>query len=483
MNDMNKKPLYIPPTKKLKGLKIHCYECGTTVDATCKKTGAKIQNCKHGADHVFKAYAHVPGTSNARKTKKLSTRDIEEARRLTLEFQREIKNGSSFVPGMVPHDSRIQFPAPFEKEGQGKKETKTYNLLELMKQYVGYQHNENVPEFKQRLRSKKHLEDVERTLKYFVGSLVASGYQVETLRVDHIDDHMVGAFLKYLLDHHKLSNSSYNRGFETLKTFYNYLIREGYQIRNPFASIRKRPTKGNKKTIQEGEYMRLLEIVQKPELGIQILSTGEKKYHYKPWMKDAIELGLLTGRRNEEIVELTWNEVHTNEEGVPIYIRVPDFKANRALGNTAETLKYVYIPITKDLRNLLDRLGYTQSKGTNKYILAPDAPMKRSTVNASMSYAFKHYYDQLNTGRSLSFKCLRKTYISQLTRFMGSAEGARQITRHSDTEVMEKHYVDDQYIAMTANGFSMFADAETASKEVEILKGKHGREKQRGLGY
>ena len=38
--------------------------------------------------HVFKVYVHVPGTKNERRTKKLETRDINEAIKQAIEFER-----------------------------------------------------------------------------------------------------------------------------------------------------------------------------------------------------------------------------------------------------------------------------------------------------------------------------------------------------------------------------------------------------------
>jgi hypothetical protein len=65
-----------------------------------------------------------------------------------------------------------------------------------------------------------------------------------------------------------------------------------------------------------------------------------------------------------------------------------------------------------------------------------------------------HYYKQLNTGRNLTFKCLRKTYITRLALSLGL--NARIITRHSGEDVIIKHYLDEKVITKVAEDFEVF---------------------------
>ena len=71
-----------------------------------------------------------------------------------------------------------------------------------------------------------------------------------------------------------------------------------------------------------------------------------------------------------------------------------------------------------------------------------------------MSKGFSHYYNKLNTGRKLTFKCLRKTYITHLALSLGL--NARVITRHSSEDVIIKHYLDERIITKVADGFEVF---------------------------
>ncbi len=65
--------------------------------------------------------------------------------------------------------------------------------------------------------------------------------------------------------------------------------------------MKRRPVRPTIETITKMEYDDLLVIIDK-DRAVQVLSTGEKKYHFYPWLKYAIQLGLLTGRRRDEII-------------------------------------------------------------------------------------------------------------------------------------------------------------------------------------
>ncbi len=466
---MQHKPLHIPPNKKFKGLKIVCYGCGTLVNGVCKKTGKPLATCQFGDKHRYKVIVHVPGTKNERRVKVLETRTYDEAVKQAIDFQREIKEqakGTERITSVELMQGIVAKPVHVPEIRQVQ-QIKSYSLVDLMARYVGYLHGdpEIVPEFRKKVRSKGHIDDVERTFKYFVKALKNNAYDVHSLRVDEIDDRAIGKFHEYLLKELNLGNSSYNKSLTVLTSFYNYLNNiEGYHIRNPFLGIPRKSVIGNIDTISHDEYSKLLDIVQKPELGIATLGTGEEKNLYKPWVKDAIELGLHTGRRNEEIARMNWKELHEDDMGNPAYIKVPDFKVNRQRGSSEENLKYIYVPVTEDLKELLERLGYEKYKGTEKYILAPEEDMERDTIRKLMSRSFTHYYKQLGTGKNLSFKSLRKTYITQLTNYMGM-DNARLITKHSGTEVMQEHYIDQKAIAKTAQGFKMFDEKKTTRQD------------------
>jgi len=460
---MENTPLYIPPNKRVKGLVVYCYLCKTNITSgICKTTGKSIKQCPNGDKHVFKVYVSVPGTKNERRTKKLETRDINEAMKQAIDFEKEVKENNF-------QGTTNKWIIEKEREKSVKQEMPD-NILNAMARYVGFLYNDSeiVPEFKKEIRSKKHVEDIERNFKYFVVSLRENGYNPNKISLDEVNDHVIGIFDNYILNVLKLSNSSYNRAMTELTSLYNYYIQEGFITKNPFKSIPRKQVKPNIETITEEEYKSLLEIIQKPELGKLILSTGKVKNMYKPWMKDAVEFGMLTGRRNEEIVQMKWNNIEY-KKGDMFSIRAIDFKVSRQKGLEENNLKPINVPIIDELRDLLYRMGYEKYKGSDKYILAPEETMKRETINKFMSHSFPHYYKQLGTGRDLSYKCLRKTYISMLSAFMG-IDNARLITKHSSTQVMQEHYVDEKVLFNTVQNFKILDKGIDRLNEIENLR-------------
>ncbi len=454
------KPLYIPATKKVKGLKVHCYACGTTVDGVCKGSGKDIQFCKSGSDHVFKIFAHVPGTSNERRTKTLTgVRDLNEARRLALEFQREIKDEANSVP-VVPRSTAT-------KEKQ-QPTVASDNLAELMARYIGYLHGdpEIAPAFKRKKRSPETLKEMERTFLRLATAAKENDRDVSTMSINDIDDALIGSFYEYLTEELELGNAGYNRAITNMTSFYNYLVNEGFTSRNPFTSLIRKPTKENVMTMEEHQFKALTEILQDQERGIHTLSNGVKKNYYKPWMKDAVELALYTGRRREEILRMKWKDI--TEDG----IMVPDYKVIRQKGLLSKEDDWIYriVPLTSELRGLLDRLRSNDMQ-LDQFILAPGETMDRDSMRNLMSKSFAHYYAQLGYSKRLKFGCLRKTYISGLAAAVGLSN-ARAISGHSGTEVMQRHYTSKKILAAAAKDFSVYQSEDQNEIEIEDKKGR-----------
>jgi hypothetical protein len=150
---------------------------------------------------------------------------------------------------------------------------------------------------------------------------------------------------------------------------------------------------------------------------------------------------------------------------------VEDFKVNRIQKRTSiKVKKYVPIPITERLRNLLIELGYDRNQNTDNFILAPEViNNRRKVMSDTLSRSFSHYYDQLNTGKHLTFKCLRKTYITNLQIYMGG-NNTKSITGHSDNQVIERNYIDKKEVAKAARGFNVFPDEIERKDELTDLR-------------
>lgn len=462
MPTMDHKPLFIPESRKWKGLKIFCYRCQTTVSDICKFSGKPLSQCKNGEKHVFKVIVHVPGTKNQRRTKKLETRDLNEAIKQAIEFEKEAKS-NSFL------SSKNEGKELGEKQ-ENQNQVRPYFLVHALARYIGWLHNEGVPAHLIRERSEEHIKDVERALKNLVTCLKDNGYNLASLRIEDIDNEIVGkVFLS--LEKRKVANRTFNKYFSFYTSFLKWYAEEyDCPIRNYFEKVKRRNLNPKPEAITHREYEALLEKIT-PENGIKEYNNGVKPMRnlFRPWLADGIRLALETGRRREEIINLKWKDIQENDGY--LYIKVEDYKINRIQNRISdEEKKFIYIPVTGSLRKLLDELDYNKYAGTDNFILAPDIKISRGRVMSDiLSRGFTHYYDQLNTGRKITFKCLRKTYITNLEIFMGSGN-TKVITGHSNDQVIERSYIDRKEMAKAAQGYSVFSKEEGRDHQLKDIR-------------
>jgi len=178
---MENKPLVIPESKQWKGVVVYCYKCNRDVKEICGESGATIRSCQNFNKHVFKVYVHVPGTKNKRKTKKLETRDINEAVKQAIEFEKEIKSGH--------YNPSVQREA---KPKVKREETNNPLLLKhALARYIVWLRNEGVPAHMQKERQKESIKDVERAFKGLAECMKGSRVNLETYMVGDINDHLV----------------------------------------------------------------------------------------------------------------------------------------------------------------------------------------------------------------------------------------------------------------------------------------------------
>jgi len=154
--------------------------------------------------------------------------------------------------------------------------------------------------------------------------------------------------------------------------------------------------------------------------------------------------------RRDSIVNLKFSDVYERNR-LPVFIKTEDYKYNRRI--TDGKKKYLYAPVIKDLYELLKRLGYDEHKGKDRYIIAPDTLAKRSTIKIEMTRGFSHYYDQLYTSKKLTFKHLRKTYITKLNNFTNFK--AEVITGHSGQPIIKESYHDPKIFNDVLKDFQM----------------------------
>ncbi len=322
--------------------------------------------------------------------------------------------------------------------------------------YVSWLRGENVPEHHAKhIRSIAHVKDVQRAIEMFTACMQRNGFNMKEVTMEQISDDMVRIFHAYLIKEKRYNNRTYNKYVGHLTSMFTWFPKEfSVPINNYFEKAERRDThNSNPLSITCEKFTEILKVTNSKN-GVKVYPNGEKRYLYRDYLIPAWRLGLETGRRREEIISMKFNDIIEDKDETKC-LRVEDLKVNRIKNRSKEEDKnYNYVPITASLWDLLQEQGYEKYKGTDTYILAPEIKNNRLRSMAdSISKGFSHYYDQLGTGNKLTFKSLRKTYITSLSLFMNNA---KSITGHSGDEVINRHYIDKQAIAKAAQGFSVF---------------------------
>ncbi len=277
------------------------------------------------------------------------------------------------------------------------------------------------------------------------------------MKINNINDKTVAILHNYILGELKYKNKTYNSFIGAMRQFINWLIeKKGYEIENPFIGITRRTEIIDKTIITKEEFEKFLSIIE-PDRGVKVLSTGERKYLFRIWLKDAFQLALETGLRREEFMSIKFKDIVVNKKGVPMFIQVENFKVNRRNDvSGTENAIMKHIPITKGLRELIDRLGYETNKGSDHYLIAKEENTKLRTRIEVVSKAFSHFWQFTGSEKKALLKHLRKTYLTSLVQRFG--EKATLISSHSGIEVLKKHYINDQQLMQATNDFSVFND-------------------------
>ena len=461
------KPLIIPKSKKVRGLGLtaYCRMCDTGIGEVCKETGKPLQHCPHPERHVFKCFIKVPGTKNQRRIKILETRDLDEAIKQAIEFKQQIRSEGARGKMEEYPETRIK---------PGSKPIPTI-LINAMARHISWLTGEDVPEQIQRPRSKKHLKDIEHAYMTLVACLKAKGYNIEQLKISEVNDDIVGVVFRFLKDK-QFAPATFNRYFVHYKSLINW-YREEYDqpIRNPFKKVIRQEVVPDPQSISKETYEELLKKISLED-GFRQYEDGyqTKRNFYRPWLANGIRLGLETGRRLEEISSLKWN-MFDAKDGNQV-IEVEDLKVNRIKNNASRgKKKLIYIPVTKSLQELLHELGYNKYYGTDEYILAPEVKSSRDKIIPNvLSRGFTHYYEQLKTGKHLTFKCLRKTYITSLKIASGGGD-IKAITGHSSDKVLDHYVVDRDLAKWAARTHEVFPERSKRDEEIENVRQKTDR--------
>ncbi len=449
------------PPKRHSGLQIYCSKCRKyfsytsktitkkngdkeTIEPDCGEEKKKYSKCPYFDKHNYKAIIHIPGTKSGKTSKTLTATKYDEAVIQTIEFRKEV------------HEELFSLPVEYDTS------VKTTYLFDAQIAYLDFLDNIGVPEQEKVQRGDRHIKEQAKCLELFNEVLKKKKIGTKTTPIHKIDKHHVGYFHKFLLEDMAYANKTYNNKMGSLKSFFDWAF-EQYNVnqKNPFNKVKERSHKTNIETITGKEFLALINPNNMCKENGQVTTGIKRKYKrnlYRDYLSDGLELALHTGGRREEVVELRWNMIR-KINGEISYIEFNNLKVERMLGEGFnDNVDKNIIPITKDLKDLLLRLGYDKYKNTSNYLLCPDRKeQSTSTIMDNLSKGFTHFYKRLNTGRELQMKCLRKTYLTYLK--LATGNDMRKLDSHSTDEVLNKHYIDTTIIKKAISEMSIFGDS------------------------
>lgn len=434
--------LVIAKKDKVKGLFVFCMKCKSVIESgKCGQTEKRLSSCNYTAQHAFRAIVAVPGTNGyKRKSKVFNTRDVHEAIKLKLEFEKELES-----TGYQTSNSHL---AP--------EDSKPLLLIECMAMYIGFLNNDGVEAHKIKERSKAHINEIKRYFEHLCLCLKTNGLDHTTLRISQINDRIVAMIHEYALKKLKYKNKTYNKLIGAYRQFINWLIeKKDYGIRNPFVDVTRRKEVVKVLTAQKNDFEELLNAIT-PENGEMVFSTGEKREMYRPWLKQSFKLALATGGRREEFMTLKFSDIVVDENGIPAGISQDNFKVNRILGLSMsdEGKQVKFIPMTQELIDLLLELDFETYNGSDKYLIAPDSLVTRKTMIDFVSKAYSHFWKKTGIDKLLQLKNLRKTFMTSLVDHFG--DKANMVSDHEGMEVVKKHYLNKRELTKGLEAFSVF---------------------------
>ena len=250
------KPLMIDNRDNVKGLHTYCSKCKRlTTTRICGKTKKRLSSCKYPEFHKFKIIKAIPGTDSKKKrTKVLDTRDLNQAIKEKILFEKELED-NQYQKTTIVTDNETAKPTL---------------LIECMAMYIGYLNNEGVELHMKKKRSKGHIEDVERVFRYFCKSLIKNGIDHTIIDIYSVNDKVVALVHDYLLSDKSLANATYNKYMAAIRQFISWLIEiRDYKLKNSFKKVIRKAQVLNNETIEDYEFEKLLDVV-KPENGIKI---------------------------------------------------------------------------------------------------------------------------------------------------------------------------------------------------------------------
>ncbi|MFV8336546.1 tyrosine-type recombinase/integrase [Flavobacterium sp. RSP29] len=402
------------PKHPFKGIKIYCHKC-------------KRDNptCNHYDIHKFKVKIHITGGGNKKKTKVLDSKDYDTAVKDAIKFKKELEANNFYKAAVVVEDRNLTILGALIEYNRYLSGNHRYTHL-VKKITKGYQ------------------DECMRYCKFFLDTINEVKKVSETIILNVTQDD-VARFYTWAEKHYK--EKTFNKCLNEVKSFFKFIIDvEKIEMKNPFeVYVSKKVAKSNIYTLDKSEFDDILEAVDSANPIVKLGGKGEKKNMYRSYLVDGFKLSLLTGGRREEVVDLRWSNIFSSVKDVKFF-KIRNIKVE----SLTDEDYWKYIPINTDLMNLLLELGYDDKKQTDDFILFPEREILSKTIMNDLSKGFTHYKNMANINKKVSFKNLRKTYLSWVNAVMNKDTGI--LSSHSTHEILERYYIDPTILTKIEEG-------------------------------
>ena len=410
--------------KKFAGLHIVCKKCNKLIEVT----SAPYKGCNHPFERQkYKAVINING---GRKTRDLKSFEYDDAVKELLEFKEVLANPIKLINLSAQPEIKFEL------------------FTDFMFMYGDWLENVDVPRHEQKVRSAKYIKETIGYINKFGVFLNSIGCNLDKLTIYQIDKYMLGKYYEYLEKTIK-SNATFNHNLRALKNFYNFLtVEKELNISNVPKKMKLKYENPNPTSISDQDFLKLLSVITETD-SIEILKSGAKKNRFRPYTKNGIELCAYTGMRLEEVVSIKYSDIVVDSEGELECIIGTDLKFERAHNwDKTKATKSVYIPISNELKELLERLDYKSNLGVNKYLIADDMNIDRKTLAKQLSHSFTFYRRQAKLGDDFSIKHLRKTFLTKLHLQTGLTES---MGYQKTSAVVLKNYIDKKAVVKEVN--------------------------------
>lgn len=420
--------------KKFKGLHVVCKKCSKQIEVS----QTEYKGCNHPLEK--QRYKAVITHNGRRRTRDLKALDYDDAIKELLEFKTELNN-----------------PFEIEKANQFSKVIKHEKILDCIMMYGDYLENVDMDFFEKRERTKKYVGETIRYLLKFKTFLDEKGINTEKLTIYQIDKKMVSSYFENLYNNSK-SMATYNHYLTAMKGFYKFLITiRGYEIINPMLFAKRKNVVSNPLSIDDNDFDKIIECIDEVN-SVHTYDNGVKKKMYRPYLKDAFEIIAYTGMRNLESISIKYCDIVLDENDELDYVRGLDIKYQKAHNyDNSKPTKYIAIPITPELENLLIRLDYKNHLGEDRYLVGPDENISRESMNKQLTHSFKFYRDKAGVVAKIGLKNLRKTFLTKIQTQTGLVES---LGYQKTASVINRNYMVKPEVARSVRekGFRLFKE-------------------------